>query len=571
MKNQFKIFTLVSLLLISISLISANNVDTNSAQYGNTLINNSNMYYNDGNSYRGVSSGTADLFCKSNSIFTDYLPIWLNGCIITCKSTDNDCGNDFITVENKSYAFRNGDIIPIVTPLILRSGDKFYFNGATLNVSGNSLFNPNGNPNLYNVEFNNLYVKSDLPTNTQTTLFNLTGYNDISNINFNDIRVDNWNSTAFKVTTKLMADGEVKNIFFKDIRLNEVLDGIRSEEASSEREGKVINFNVDGYYFNNSAYYSAYYSGIGYGLHLNGVNTGTLQNMWFIKGADGPEVYLQRSKNIEVNNVHTKYQHDYAVSILDGSKNINVNNIFVDSPTHWGLIYIYNTNFIDATENINANNLYCINCSSNTNAEPTIWINAGKVGQYPLSNININNFMINGSNSYGAIGIDSTYGNIDGLYFSNGKVINSNNAGVRFTGHNKTSNVYFDKIEFKNIGINPINDDENSTFFFSYANTSNVNILNSNLLNQKANHTLVLYAHSSVNTNDKIDLTMLNNKLPTNINTLSFLNQGDYYIDNYKFITSLPSCSSTVPSYNRIASNSTKFYACDGTTWNALY
>jgi hypothetical protein len=84
-----------------------------------SISGNGNLTFYDGNSYRGVSSGTADVVvCRGINAFDDiYKSVkWVSGCDVVCKSTDNDCSLKLnSSVTSNMYMVWKGNFNSVVT------------------------------------------------------------------------------------------------------------------------------------------------------------------------------------------------------------------------------------------------------------------------------------------------------------------------------------------------------------------------------------------------------------------------------------------------------------------------
>lgn len=177
-----------------------------------SLTSNGNLTFYDGQTYRGVSSGTADVVvCKSNSIYNDvYMSNKIfSGCDLACKTTDSDtvCASKLqSSVETPNrYVIWKGSFY-INTPIILSSNIILDGLGqATLLANGTEDIWTNGlggglrgiftdrNPAITGGYINNVILKG--------FIFNINGNaNAISLFSFDDVTIEynefTGNSTA---------------------------------------------------------------------------------------------------------------------------------------------------------------------------------------------------------------------------------------------------------------------------------------------------------------------------------------------------------------------------------------
>lgn len=405
-------------------------------------------------------------------------------CDVVCQ--DNDCSDEIESVSNNSIYFRSGNY-PLINDISMFSNTMWIGdNNVVFNVSDTFSINTADGQILENVGFYNLKFQGNLPSNQHGFLFNFVGLDSGDNLVFENIEVKEWNQTfTFVTDLKINSNGVIKNIFYKNIRLIDTRGGIQAKEQSSEREDKIINFNVEGIHLENVDYYDEFYNFNGWGIEVNGGNTVLITNGYFVKSADGQNIVIRRNKNVNVNNIFTNKQHDYAIVIDDGSKNVDIKNVFVDYPRHWGAVLISNTNFITPTENIKISGAHCLNCGQGT-GEPDIYINQNKAGALPMKNIEISNFFLDSSKAYGAISINAQYGDIENVIIKNGVIQNSNNAGIRFQGRNHTKNVVIENVRFIDNGINSVDSDKDSGILFDYPNVTNVVIRYNEFINNTA-------------------------------------------------------------------------------------
>ncbi|MBI2647028.1 hypothetical protein HYW99_00985 [Candidatus Woesearchaeota archaeon] len=405
-------------------------------------------------------------------------------CDVVCQ--DNDCSDEIESVSNNSIYFRSGNY-PLINDISMFSNTMWIGdNNVVFNVSDTFSINTADGQILENVGFYNLKFQGNLPSNQHGFLFNFVGLDSGDNLVFENIEVKEWNQTfTFVTDLKINSNGVIKNIFYKNIRLIDTRGGIQAKEQSSEREDKIINFNVEGIHLENVDYYDEFYNFNGWGIEVNGGNTVLITNGYFVKSADGQNIVIRRNKNVNVNNIFTNKQHDYAIVIDDGSKNVDIKNVFVDYPRHWGAVLISNTNFITPTENIKISGVHCLNCGQGT-GEPDIYINQNKAGALPMKNIEISNFFLDSSKAYGAISINAQYGDIENVIIKNGVIQNSNNAGIRFQGRNHTKNVVIENVRFIDNGINSVDSDKDSGILFDYPNVTNVVIRYNEFINNTA-------------------------------------------------------------------------------------
>ncbi|WP_338251760.1 hypothetical protein [Pyrodictium abyssi] len=69
------------------------------------------------------------------------------------------------------------------------------------------------------------------------------------------------------------------------------------------------------------------------------VNT-VIRNVYAEKASDGPLVLLESCRNTVVENIATRLQHDYAVSLV-GAQNTVARNISVQEPRAWGAVFAH--------------------------------------------------------------------------------------------------------------------------------------------------------------------------------------------------------------------------------------
>lgn len=302
MKN---IILTLTILFLSISLISAtNNIDNTQAQFSNTKINDSGMYYNDGNSYRGVSSGTADVVvCKSESLLNDYLPKWLSGCdtAYLCKSTDSvsTCSQKYQNAiyETGHIYFKKGTftssqlIIPSNT--IIEGSGKGTILKATNSLNSNFLII---NKNTSDVSVYNLKIDGNRGNNNAGDCIKIIGNNTLrtSRVYLNNLWITDCYSAGIEVDAIWLSS--INNIFIDYSAIDDLSSG-----------AMVINNLQDPLYLNNIFLYD---SGIGLRVF----------NSWLLTGS-----------NIEINNnqYHGAYLETMHSSMFNNFRTVN-NGLFAD-------------------------------------------------------------------------------------------------------------------------------------------------------------------------------------------------------------------------------------------------
>lgn len=195
-KNYIIPIVLTILILGILGVYAGTTISNNPTSYlvsDNVTLNNTGLYYKTSSDQVKLTKTADIVICRGTSLLDDLIKGFT--CDVVCKSTDNDCGNDYnsVAVSGKVYFFKYG-YYPIVTPLNIMNNSIYDFSNSILssNASSNDILYVY---NVSNVELKNFNAILNITASSNQV--NGVDIQNSSNIKVHDFSIQNADDQDF--------------------------------------------------------------------------------------------------------------------------------------------------------------------------------------------------------------------------------------------------------------------------------------------------------------------------------------------------------------------------------------